>query len=300
MEQDTKAAKKSRDRAQAAAGGGVGLLQSFFFNKKPTHPVPATPANPAATPRVGQRSDGSRDAGSSGGKLSPTATSRGSREGARKLIKQAVPNDFAGRSWDGYLHHVKFLVALLHVGTSLMPKNLIKILGHYLGYTPSFEKGLSLLASCCTKRGMRRPCAAAVLELLVFREFRQPGAGSDGRVGGGAGRDEALARATALDDAQVALESFYAAFPVVPLLSVPHAKALQASGEFEEAYELCLMAQEVVEQSALKGGGMGPAHEPHILWLQLAQSSFFLQRWSRALEFFNRIVEGVSRVCLGD
>lgn len=127
MEQDTKAAKKSRDRAQAAAGGGVGLLQSFFFNKKPTHPVPATPANPAATPRVGQRSDGSRDAGSSGGKLSPTATSRGSREGARKLIKQAVPNDFAGRSWDGYLHHVKFLVALLHVGTSLMPKNLIKV-----------------------------------------------------------------------------------------------------------------------------------------------------------------------------
>lgn len=29
-------------------------------------------------------------------------------------------------------------------------------------------------------------------------------------------------------------------------------QALQASGEFEEAYELCLMAQEVVEQSALK------------------------------------------------
>lgn len=127
MEQDTKAAKKSRDRAQAAAAGGVGLLQSFFFNKKATPAAPPTPVNPAATPRVGQRSDGSRDAGSSGGKLSPTAPGKGSREGAHKLIEQAVPNDFAGRSWDGYLHHVKFLVALLHVGTSLMPKNLIKV-----------------------------------------------------------------------------------------------------------------------------------------------------------------------------
>lgn len=29
-------------------------------------------------------------------------------------------------------------------------------------------------------------------------------------------------------------------------------QALQASGEFEEAYELCLMAQEVVDQSVLK------------------------------------------------
>lgn len=63
------------------------------------------------------------------------------------------------------------------------------------------------------KRGFRRRI-----------QFRQAGAAGDGRVGGGAGRDEALARATALDDAQVALESFYAAFPVVPLLSVPHAK----------------------------------------------------------------------------
>lgn len=40
----------------------------------------------------------------------------------------------------------------------------------------------------------------------------------------GAGRDEALSRATALDEAQEALELFYASFPVVPLLSVPHAK----------------------------------------------------------------------------
>lgn len=47
---------------------------------------------------------------------------------------------------------------------------------------------------------------------------------------------------------------------------------------------------------AWQGGGMGPAHDPHILWLQLAQSSFFLQRWERALDFFTRIVEGVSRV----
>lgn len=70
------------------------------------------------------------------------------------------------------------------------------------------------------KRGFRRRI-----------HFRQPGAASDARGsagggGGGAGgaRDEAVARATALDTAQVALESFYSKFPVVPLLSVPHAK----------------------------------------------------------------------------
>lgn len=73
-------------------------------------------------------------------------------------------------------------------------------------------------------------------------------------------------------------------------------QALQTSGEYEEAYDLCLMAQKVVDESVEKGDGMGPAHDPHVLWLQLASSSFFLQRWSRALEVFTRIVEGVTQV----
>lgn len=48
-------------------------------------------------------------------------------------------------------------------------------------------------------------------------QFRQAGDGG----GGGAG---ALSRAAALDEAQVALDLFYSSFPVVPLLSVAHAK----------------------------------------------------------------------------
>lgn len=55
------------------------------------------------------------------------------------------------------------------------------------------------------------------------------------------------------------------------------------------------MAQKVVDESVEKGDGMGPAHDPHVLWLQLAFSSFFLQRWPRALEVFTRIVEGVTQ-----
>ncbi|CAN0364517.1 unnamed protein product [Ectocarpus fasciculatus] len=60
------------------------------------------------------------------------------------------------------------------------------------------------------------------------------------------------------------------------------------------------MAQKVVDESVEKGDGMGPAHDPHVLWLQLAFSSFFLQRWSRALEVFTRIVEGVTQACEND
>lgn len=45
------------------------------------------------------------------------------------LIEGAVPEEFAGKSWEGYLHHVDFLVALMHVGTSLIPKSLIKVNG---------------------------------------------------------------------------------------------------------------------------------------------------------------------------
>lgn len=79
-------------------------------------------------------------------------------------------------------------------------------------------------------------------------------------------------------------------------LPPPPPQALQTSGEYKEAYDLCLMAQKVVDESVEKGDGMGPAHDPHVLWLQLAFSSFFLQRWSRALEVFTRIVEGVTQV----
>lgn len=54
------------------------------------------------------------------------------------------------------------------------------------------------------KRGFRRRI-----------QFRQAGDG-----GGGS----SLSRAAALDEAQVALDLFYSSFPVVPLLSVAHAK----------------------------------------------------------------------------
>lgn len=82
---------------------------------------------------------------------------------------------------------------------------------------------------------------------------------------------------------------------IVGFFCVWHRQALQTSGEYEEAYDLCLMAQNVVDESVEKGDGMGPAHDPHVLWLQLAFSSFFLQRWPRALDGFTRIVEGVTQ-----
>eukprot|EP00903_Cladosiphon_okamuranus_P019227 g17681.t1 len=355
---DTKAAKRARDKAKEA-NSGVGMLQSFFFNKKST-PVAAPPASaPPTTARspaaaaanghghgYGNGSGNGNGIGQGDGRKSRFANGPGSGvdEETYRLIEEAVPTEFAGRSWEGYLHHVDFIVALMHVGTSLIPKSLMKLIGHVVGYTPSFDKGLSLLSGCCRMKGMRRPCAAAVLELLVFRElkreaklmktakapkptssrvpqngsdntavsgkrgfrrriqFRQAAAGDPGGRGGGGGGvgPEVMSRAVALDNAQVALESFYASFPVVPLLSVAHAKALQTSGEYEEAYDLCLMAQKVVDESVEKGDGMGPAHDPHVLWLQLAFSSFFLQRWSSALEGFTRIVEGVTQVCEND
>ncbi|CAM9345495.1 unnamed protein product [Scytosiphon promiscuus] len=258
---------------------------------RPTRPTRAVNGDGGVT--VNGRKDSSRSSSSTGSRMS------------NRLIEGAVPTEFAGRSWEGYLHHVDFIVALMHgcVGLHLLrgKRGVKRLIGHVVGYTPSFDKGLSLLSSCCRTKGMRRPCAGAVLELLVFREVR-------GRVGSWSpcpccqSRHEYLmARAEALDNAQVALESFYASFPVVPLLSVAHAKALQTSGEYEEAYDLCLMAQKVVDESVEKGDGMGPAHDPHVLWLQLASSSFFLQRWSRALEVFTRIVEGVTQqVCEND
>lgn len=43
---------------------------------------------------------------------------------------------------------------------------------------------------------------------------------------------------------------------------------------------------------------MGPAHDPHVLWLQLGFSSFFLQRWPRALDVFTRIMEGVAQASI--
>ncbi|CAM9952978.1 unnamed protein product, partial [Laminaria digitata] len=282
---DTKVAKRARDKATAAPTGGVGLLQSFFFSKKPA-PAPTPPPAPTPAPapapasaRGGGGGNGSGNARSNGdaavgrGKGArgvpppvPPRSSRfsngnggggdGSLEELNMLIEGAVPEEFAGKSWEGYLHHVDFIVALMHVGTSLIPKSLIKLIGHCLGYTPSYEKGLGLLSSCCRTKGMRRPCAAAVLELLVFREFRQTGddggGGGGGGGAGGGGEGGGASRVEALDTAQIALETFYASFPVVPLLSVAHAKALQTSGAYEEAYELCLMAQKVVDESVEK------------------------------------------------
>ena len=70
------------------------------------------------------------------------------------------------------------------------------------------------------KRGFRRR--------IQFRQAAAGGAGGRGGGGGGVG-PEVMARAVALDNAQVALESFYASFPVVPLLSVAHAKVIEIS-----------------------------------------------------------------------
>lgn len=58
----------------------------------------------------------------------------------------------------------------------------------------------------------------------------------------------------------------------------------------------CLPWRLLVLSCLVKGGGVGPAHEPHVLWLQLAYSSFFLQRWERALDVFQRIHKGVTEV----
>lgn len=141
MQHDTKAAKKAKDRAAAVSNSGVGLLQSFFFNKKQT-PASATPKSPPV-PR-GSNAASDADAGRAGvGRNSPTFPSRGSRangnagvgsgEGSaggdlsQRSVDEAVPDEFPGWSWEGYLHHADFVVALMHVGTSLMPKNLIKV-----------------------------------------------------------------------------------------------------------------------------------------------------------------------------
>ena len=64
------------------------------------------------------------------------------------------------------------------------------------------------------KRGFRRHI-----------QFRHAGDAAGGVEGGDGG---AASRLAALDDAQGALESFYASFPVVPLLSVAHAKVGRA------------------------------------------------------------------------
>lgn len=50
-------------------------------------------------------------------------------------------------------------------------------------------------------------------------------------MGGGGEEGTVTSRAAALDTAQVALESFYNSFPVVPLLSVAHAKVCVSGGK---------------------------------------------------------------------
>ena len=66
------------------------------------------------------------------------------------------------------------------------------------------------------KRGFRRR--------IQFRQTGDEGSGGGGGGGGAGGEGGGSSRAEALDNAQIALESFYASFPVVPLLSVAHAK----------------------------------------------------------------------------
>lgn len=154
---DAKAAKRAKEKAAVAASGGVGLIQSFFFNKKVTPPAPApTPAPVSAPAPATSRAPGgpgpetagaANGNGNKGRSSPPPGRSRFSNGGVaaavggvggdgdeaseelNRLIEGAVPVEFAGRSWEGYLHHVDFIVALMHVGTSLIPKNLIKVCG---------------------------------------------------------------------------------------------------------------------------------------------------------------------------
>lgn len=140
-DQDTKAAKKAKEKAAAASNSGVGLLQSFFFNKKATPAASATASSSAPTPRSSSVNGGVRDGGNRGADGTPASRAARMNEGnggvgsggdgssgeLQRTIDEAVPVEFAGRSWEGYLHHADFIVALMHVGTSLMPKNLIKV-----------------------------------------------------------------------------------------------------------------------------------------------------------------------------
>lgn len=158
---DAKAAKRARNKATAPPTSGVTMIQNFFFNKK-SAPAPAptsTSVRPAAT-AVSRRGEGKINGG--GGKLvdlrSPPSlppslpprmriangngSSSGSGSGSQDssddmylFLEEAVPREFAGRSWEGYLHHVDFLVALMHVGTSLIPKSLMKVEGCMAGST---------------------------------------------------------------------------------------------------------------------------------------------------------------------
>lgn len=141
---DVRTAKRTRDRA-AAAASGVSMIQNFFFNKKTPAPAPAPAVVPQANASRGARGGndgkGSPTSSGDGGRSSPptgssprpvrsrfssVASGDAACEEERRLIEDAIPTTFAGTSWDGYLHHVDFVVALMHVGTSLMPKNLIK------------------------------------------------------------------------------------------------------------------------------------------------------------------------------
>lgn len=137
---DMKAAKRARDKAKEAANSGVGILQSFFFNKRSASPASAAATTPPPSSQAGARNGrsnghGKRDAGGRPSSCSNFPASRfanggpgaGMDEETYRLIEVAVPTEFAGRNWEGYLHHVDFIVALMHVGTSLIPKSLMKV-----------------------------------------------------------------------------------------------------------------------------------------------------------------------------
>lgn len=143
---DTKAAKRARDKARDTANSGVGMLQRFFFDKKAPAPAPAPPAATARSAAAaaggdgrsnghGHHSHGHGHGNGHGGHLGDgrrrsrfgNGAGAGVDEETYRLLEGAVPTEFAGRSWEGYLHHVDFIVALMHVGTSLIPKSLMKV-----------------------------------------------------------------------------------------------------------------------------------------------------------------------------
>ena len=172
---DTIAAKRARDKPGAASNSGVSLIHNFFFNKKPAPAAAASPA-PIATapprcvdvksnghsgvkpgasppplpprPRL-PNGDGSGLAGGVSGVVGG-GNQEESSEDLQSLLEEAVPREFAGRSWEGFLHHVDFLVALMHVGTSLIPKNLIKVCEGrvYVGVFFGRGEGMGVVIAC--------------------------------------------------------------------------------------------------------------------------------------------------------
>ena len=212
---DTKVAKRARDKATAAPTSGVGLIQSFFFSKKPAPtpppPAPATAPAPASTkaggggssgngsgnarssgdatvgrgmgargvpppvpPRSARFSNGVGGSGAGAGAGAEGGEADGCSEELNTLIEGAVPEEFAGKSWEGYLHHVDFIVALMHVGTSLIPKSLIKVtalVGRWIGRL--VDQWGNILAGLPIDFSVGRPECRSSRRSLGYRISRQ-------------------------------------------------------------------------------------------------------------------------------